>query len=90
MSTITNSTFVGNYADNVGGAIYCGMYSTVTITNSTIASNTDNLLAAGSDGVDLIDKYNTRRFFLGLFKKIANPRSSYSNKHLHKIGAAQA
>ena len=38
-----------------------------------------------ADGIDLINKYNTWCFLLGLFKKITYLGSTHTNKHLHKF-----
>ena len=37
-----------------------------------------------SDGVDLIDKHNTRGLLLGLFEQVADTGSSDTNIHLYK------
>ena len=37
-----------------------------------------------SDGVDLIDKHNTRSLLLGLFEQVADTGSSDTNIHLYK------
>ena len=37
------------------------------------------------DSIDLIDKHDTRRIFLGFLKQITDTRSADANKHLHKI-----
>ncbi len=40
-----------------------------------------------ADGVNLVDEYNTGRFFLGLLKKIPHPGGAHAHKHLHKFRA---
>jgi len=42
--------------------------------------------AGPPNGVNLVDKNNTGRLFLGLLEEIPYPRSPYPYKHLHKIG----
>ena len=41
-----------------------------------------------ADSVNFINKYNTGRTLLGLFKQISDPRSSDTYKHLYKIRTA--
>ena len=41
-----------------------------------------------SDGVDFIYKNDAGSVFLPLFKQIANPRCTHSNKHFHEIRSA--
>ena len=41
-------------------------------------------------GIDFIDKDDTGRIFLGLFKQIADTGSPHAHKHFHKVGPADA
>src|SRR5690606_34662008 len=42
--------------------------------------------ACTSDGINLVDKYNTGCFFPCLLKEVANARCTNANKHFHKVG----
>ena len=42
-------------------------------------------ITALSNGINLINKYDTRRIFLGFLKKITDTGSTYANEHLHKF-----
>ncbi len=43
--------------------------------------------SASCHSINLINKYNTRCIFLGVFKQIPHTGSSYADKHLHEIRA---
>ena len=38
-----------------------------------------------TNGINLIDKHNTRGFFLGLFKHIAHTRCAHADEHFYEI-----
>src|SRR5690606_11435287 len=45
--------------------------------------------AAASDCVNLVDKYYTGSFLLGLFEQVAHTRCTHAHEHLNEIGARQ-
>src|ERR1700722_8524796 len=47
----------------------------------------DRIFSAGPpDGIDLIDKNDTRRFFPGLFEKVSHPAGTNSDEELDEVG----
>ena len=46
--------------------------------------------ATSGNRVDLIDKYDTRRIFLGVFKQVTYPGRSDTDKHFYKIRSGNA
>ncbi len=51
----------------------------------------DGVLTTGAaNGVDLIDEYDTRCFFAGLFEQVANAAGAHPHKHFYKIATTQA
>ena len=46
--------------------------------------------APSCDSIDLIDKHDTRRIFLGFLKQITDTRGADADKHLHKIRTGNA
>ena len=52
----------------------------------SLVISSDSSVTFLSDRINLIDKYNTRRFLLRLFEKITHFRRSHADKHFHKLG----
>ena len=51
----------------------------------TLVVSADLAVTLFTDGIDLIDEYDTGRFFLGLFKKITNLGGAHTNEHLYEF-----